>query len=108
MAKHHHEAVADHKDPKKRPTLKRPGLSQPLFRPTPRIQHLEGGSSRISQISVDSGTHYPHEGGLEEDNDQDILELWFAGQHGDIGGGEDVSLVDDTSKLIQWCCRLVS
>lgn len=50
---------------------------------------MDGGSSRISQTSVDSGTHFPHQGVEEEENDQDILELWFAGQHGDIGGGED-------------------
>lgn len=77
----------NHLHPKKRPSLKEKTFSQPLFRPAPRT-HLQSGSSRVSQVSVDSGTHYPHEGSVsEDDNDQDILELWFAGQHGDIGGG---------------------
>jgi hypothetical protein len=78
--------------------MKEKKLSQPLFRPTPPA-HLEAGSSRVSQVSVDSATHYPHEGTGEQDNDQDILELWFAGQHGDIGGGECFSRSVRCSKV---------
>lgn len=40
----------------------------------------------VSQIEHDNNRN----GILDDDDKQDILEVWFAGQHGDIGGGESV------------------
>ncbi|KAK3648957.1 hypothetical protein LTR56_007089 [Elasticomyces elasticus] len=103
-----------HQDPppeneKNRPRLDRPGSShQQRYRPRSHHQRLQtipaghapddAASSVASRASCDSATaahdrrvesHLvsgkPHD--LSEDGAQDILEVWFAGQHGDVGGG---------------------
>ncbi|KXT08464.1 hypothetical protein AC579_6327 [Pseudocercospora musae] len=68
-------------------------LSQPHFRAKRRRRLAIDLGPASSSLSVNSGDvvrHNPRDDdsdGEEYDERQDILELWFAGQHGDIGGG---------------------
>ncbi|KAF7195493.1 hypothetical protein HII31_03087, partial [Pseudocercospora fuligena] len=68
-------------------------LSQPHFRAKRRRRMAIDLGPASSSLSVNSGDivrHNPRDNdsdGEEDDERQDILELWFAGQHGDIGGG---------------------
>ncbi|EME88399.1 uncharacterized protein MYCFIDRAFT_127396 [Pseudocercospora fijiensis CIRAD86] len=68
-------------------------LSQPHFRAKQRRRMAIDLGPASSSVSVNSGDvvrHNPRDDdsdGGEEDERQDILELWFAGQHGDVGGG---------------------
>ncbi|KXT03614.1 hypothetical protein AC578_10010 [Pseudocercospora eumusae] len=68
-------------------------LSQPHFRANRRRRMAIDLGPASSSLSVNSGDvirHNPRDDdsdGEEDDERQDILELWFAGQHGDIGGG---------------------
>jgi len=99
---HHHSEKGHHDGPSKRPSFIH-HTSQTLFRPKngPKLRKGSAAeyvpSSAASQISVNSATPVPQArpGAADNDDDadfddedhQDILELWFAGQHGDIGGG---------------------
>lgn len=78
---HHHHAKAA--EP---PVLRRSStlLGQSLFRPERRPQtHHAVASAAASRISVDSTNARL----TKDEEEQDILEVWFSGQHGDIGGG---------------------
>ncbi|QIX01733.1 hypothetical protein AMS68_007250 [Peltaster fructicola] len=88
-------------DPEKetRPVLKRAPTSLGRFRPSRRHHQTLAPmpiSSAASQVSVDS-TAAVREAEKKmsvdhsDEEHQDILEVWFAGQHGDIGGGWPVA-----------------
>ncbi|KAK5684018.1 hypothetical protein LTS10_003882 [Elasticomyces elasticus] len=104
---HHHEAST--KEQTDRPLLDRPDSQhQVIYRPSSHRQRLrtitarhipdDAASSKELRGSFDSATA-AHDRRVEsrlvsgkpndvsEDGAQDILELWFAGQHGDVGGG---------------------
>ncbi|KAK5685744.1 hypothetical protein LTR17_026966 [Elasticomyces elasticus] len=104
---HHHEAST--KEQTDRPLLDRPDSQhQVIYRPRVHRQRLrtvtarhipdDAASSLESRGSFDSATA-AHDRRVEshlvsgkpndvsEDGAQDILEVWFAGQHGDVGGG---------------------
>lgn len=80
-----------------------------MFRSTRRRLHLPvaNEAASMSEVSVNSQTilserkqeRNGHNGSGQDDtkdeNDQDILEVWFAGQHGDIGGGWPMSPGED-------------
>lgn len=103
MHLHSSERVAEKEQPRpqsaKRPSVKKSHNSEALFRTDQRRRHRAlqqiPASSAASQVSVNSAnivSQIEHDnnrkGILDDDDRQDILEVWFAGQHGDIGGGE--------------------
>ena len=112
VADHPHHAHLSHHHEKEKTLQKKPTMkahhSEARFRPRKHPQHEQRlsvvsverpASSAASQISVNSATiieerkqeDTDHELMDDEDN-QDILEVWFAGQHGDIGGGEHIPI----------------
>lgn len=88
-----HEHKSQH-----RPSMKKSHNSEALFRSDRRRRHLavqHPVSSAASQLSINSATmatQIDHDnnrnGVLDDDDRQDILEVWFAGGHGDVGGGK--------------------
>jgi len=104
MTWHHNDpplSADDEKLPHRPRLTQRASIHQSRFRPRKQQQHLHPipSSAAASQTSVDSAaiTHprrpaRPGDGSaLKEEPDQDILEIWFAGQHGDVGGGWPLS-----------------
>lgn len=94
----HHDAKPEVSGEEKlsdRPQLNRHRSSrQERFRPRQRFQ--VNLSTAPSQISIDSTARVRErqeevrqgdESPDIDDDEQDILEVWFAGQHGDVGGG---------------------
>ncbi|CAK3893588.1 Hypothetical predicted protein [Lecanosticta acicola] len=102
-----------------RPRLKKSHDTQTqMFRSTRRRLHLPvtKDNASASEISVNSQTIVTHrqhdrnaeEGHPDDDDDQDILEVWFAGQHGDIGGGWPLGPEEDrplSDIALMWMLR---
>jgi uncharacterized protein (DUF2235 family) len=105
---HHHaaDAVDAPQEPQSPDTQRSPTSRQFRFRPRSRSRSLKpvasgtsmnDASSSASMASFDSGTRArerriedvedPNDASILDEDSQDILEVWFAGQHGDIGGG---------------------
>lgn len=119
IAEHMHIHPQEHTEEKeqskraeqaKRPSIKKGQHSEALFRADRRRRHLAVQnapvSSATSQVSINSENivsqlqHDKNRDGVFDDDRQDILEVWFAGQHGDVGGGKLYSFSTcDTAKL---------
>lgn len=85
----------DEKEPPQRPSPRRNDSSQARFRPKKPQHHRHGRptSSAGSRSSFESaaparerldGYEQPQ---IRHEDEQDISEVWFAGEHADIGGG---------------------
>ncbi|KAF2164531.1 hypothetical protein M409DRAFT_67693 [Zasmidium cellare ATCC 36951] len=123
MHLHSSEHVQEKEKPRpqsaKRPSMKKSHNSEALFRADRRRKHRAlqqiPASSAASQISVNSAnivSQIEHDnnrnGVLDDDDRQDILEVWFAGQHGDIGGGWPLSKGEDrplSDIALMWILR---
>lgn len=92
----HRQEPTEGERPSKRASFQR-GLAEQRYRPKSRRRHLNveqpgAGSSTVSVNSQTVANMNSHDrdqdGDVDDEDRQDILELWFAGQHGDIGGGQ--------------------
>lgn len=118
----HHRQQDGENGSAKRPSFKKPHYSQPLFRTLRRRRPLAADESSdcavspgASQVSVNSNnipSRRKRDHGRSEEADpedrQNVLEVWFAGQHGDIGGGWKLSPGEDrrlSDIALMWMLR---